>query len=151
MHNGKSISHLDVNAKKNANGSVHLQGKLQMLWNLICSLSLLQESKNTIFYSLQAFLCMQAKRVIPPVYKCVDDMIFPPWDKKPPPPSKTSTAPGDGHFSWVQDVHTSFMMWVRAVNVLNTYCCKPLSYSSPCTTNSKHTYIVVVLLGNRLT
>ena len=86
MHNGKSISHLDVNAKKNANGSVHLQGKLQMLWNLICSLSLLQESKNTIFYSLQAFLCMQAKRVIPPVYKCVDDMVFPPWDKKPPPP-----------------------------------------------------------------
>ena len=64
MHNGKSISHLDVNAKKNANGSVHLQGKLQMLWNLICSLSLLQESKNTIFYSLQAFLCMQAKKRI---------------------------------------------------------------------------------------
>ena len=38
-------------------------------------------------------------------------------DITPPPCSKTSIAPGDGHYSWVQDVHTSVMMWVRAVNV----------------------------------
>ena len=63
---------------------------------------------------------------------------FPPGDKSPPPPSKTSTAPGDGHYSWVQDLHTSVVLWVRAVNVLDSHCYKPRSYSSPCAINSKH-------------
>ena len=55
----------------------------------------------------------------------------------PPPCSKTSTAPGGGHYSWVQDVHISVMMWVRAVVVLDLCCYKPLSYSSPCAINSR--------------
>ena len=28
----------------------------------------------------------------------------------PPPPVPRLTSPGDGHYSWVQDVHTSVMM-----------------------------------------
>ena len=42
--------------------------------------------------------------------KAPGDVVFPPLGQKPPPPSQTSTAPGDGHYSWVQDVHTSVMM-----------------------------------------
>ena len=37
------------------------------------------------------------------------DVVFPLLGQTPP-CSKTSIAPGDGHYSWVQDVHTSVMM-----------------------------------------
>ena len=33
-----------------------------------------------------------------------------PWDNPPPPSSKTTHRPWDGHHVWIQDVHTSVVM-----------------------------------------